>query len=111
MQFHGGTHDEQLGTYVGLRKNRAENQSDYACCESHRSAGYTHTTRVPDPMLEEPTAEKLDKREMSTNCDTTKGVGLPESERQFTFRQVPKSDSERRIPDRKMGGDHTCGSA
>ena len=84
MQFHGGTHDEQLGTYVGLRKNRAENQPDDACCESPKSAVYARTTQVPDPVLEEPIAEILDKREMSTNCDTTKGVGLPESERQFT---------------------------
>jgi hypothetical protein len=54
MQFHGGTHDEQLGTYVGLRKNRAENQPDDACCESPKSAVYARTTQVPDPVLEEP---------------------------------------------------------
>ena len=70
MQFHGGTHDEQLGPYVGLRKNRAENQPHDACCESPKSTVYART-RVPDPMLEEPTAEKLDTREMPSNFDTT----------------------------------------
>ena len=76
-------HVTYVGTYVGLRKNRTENQPDDACCESPKSTVYARTTRVPDPMLEEPTAEKLDAREMSSNFGATGGVGPPGSGRQF----------------------------